>query len=286
MATKDLARTPLEAGHYNGKNQRRRGKNHAPRNTARQQERQKLDSYVDEDSDTHVDEPTEYTRNSDKLGAVKRWVLSQCGRPWDKVFSEISEKFDFKTMAGRHILLHIKGYIEFGYDHELYSRWSREKREFPSSWTPAYVNAAGILLKNRNYRRQPWKNKHKKEREAAQKFRNAVQAWAKGRAIGSEGALLFWHSALEEQVKVWCELPSCYRKHFHDEKLIRECDHFEGSRSSYRYHLEKRIKFTRLGKLTPEDMKFYFSLPDDFKPGVTSLIQNTRRYGKSKGRRS
>lgn len=40
----------------------------------------------------------------DKLGAVERWLRSKVGRPWSHVRSEIADRFDTRSLAGRHIV--------------------------------------------------------------------------------------------------------------------------------------------------------------------------------------
>lgn len=264
MSTKRLARTPLEAGHYGGKNSRTHGKNHVKRKAVRAKERAVIGSYKDEDSDTHVDEPSTRTRNSDKLGAVKRWVLSQCGRPWNKVFSEIAEKFDFKTMAGRHILTHIKGYVNFRKPHERTGSTNGIDH-----WYPAFVNDAGILMRNRNYRHygtSPQAKRRKAERQAEYAKRQEIKEWQKGRHLGREGGLLFWYEITLRHDIVWCEDKSCWRKHSFDKNAKRDCPHFDGSQSNYRFHIEKRMKAERISKLTKAEMAFFHELPDLLKP--------------------
>ena len=44
---------------------------------------------------------------------MMRWLESQCGRPWSKVYAEVCERFDTRTTAGRHIV----------HDHLLGSVW-------------------------------------------------------------------------------------------------------------------------------------------------------------------
>ena len=276
MSTKNLARTPLEAGHYDGKNQRRNGKNHAPRRTVRQQERQAEKAYEPEDMDFHVDEPSTRTRNSDKLGAVKRWIMSQCGRPWNKVYSEIAERFDFNTMAGRHILLHLKQYVDFGYDHELYSRWRGGPREFPSRWSPCYVDKNGLLQRNKNYRQPSDKQKeNRRQAQAVYERKKKIDAWMNGRSIGREGGLLFWYTFETREVTEWCEDPNCRREHQHsgDRRL---CVQYTGKAEPFRFHIKKITQVVRGEKLSKKDMEFLNSFPEETRPGCTVI--NGRVY--------
>lgn len=40
----------------------------------------------------------------DKLAPAKRWLASQVGRPWNKVYAELRAKFDSRTIAGAHVV--------------------------------------------------------------------------------------------------------------------------------------------------------------------------------------
>ena len=40
----------------------------------------------------------------DKLSPAMRWLAAQVGRPWDKVRSELTARFDSRTVAGNHVL--------------------------------------------------------------------------------------------------------------------------------------------------------------------------------------
>ena len=49
---------------------------------------------------------------TDRLGPVKRWVDSQVGRNWDKVYSEIRRSFPNTNKQNHHLLnTHLMGYI-------------------------------------------------------------------------------------------------------------------------------------------------------------------------------
>lgn len=61
----------------------------------------------------------------DKLRPVKRWLEKQVNRPWNKVRSDVIKTFDAKSLAGRHILGHVDGYVEKPEDKFRYNayRW-------------------------------------------------------------------------------------------------------------------------------------------------------------------
>lgn len=48
----------------------------------------------------------------DKFGAVHKWLASQAGRPWDKVFSELCRRYDRRTLKGWHL---IDGHVNRSY---------------------------------------------------------------------------------------------------------------------------------------------------------------------------
>lgn len=65
------------------------------------------------DEDEYPTRKKVYKEFHDKLGPVYRYLESQIGRPWNLVRSELIEKFDSRTTAGRHILYdHILSLIE------------------------------------------------------------------------------------------------------------------------------------------------------------------------------
>jgi len=79
----------------------------------------------------------------DKLGPAQRWLASQVGRPWDKVYSELCARFDTRTVAGRHVV----------HDHLLH--WVLRNGD-PQPYYRRYdlvVDAHGILRKPYWFRR-------------------------------------------------------------------------------------------------------------------------------------
>lgn len=66
---------------------------------------------------------------SDLLGPLRRYLRKQVGRPWDKVWSEITRTLDSRSLTGQHIFDHIRWEVEqeawIGEDGRLYHkrRW-------------------------------------------------------------------------------------------------------------------------------------------------------------------
>jgi hypothetical protein len=103
MATKRLARTILEAGRTSDGTWGRREDNRVDRARSRRA----LAAVRDEDDADALLFPVMKKTNrhfDDKLGAPVRWLASHVGRPWDRVRGEIFERFDTRTLAGRHIV--------------------------------------------------------------------------------------------------------------------------------------------------------------------------------------
>jgi hypothetical protein len=62
---------------------------------------------------------------SDHLGPLRRLLRSKVGQPWDQVHSELNQRLDASTMAGRHVLDHVRDYVTENVeliDGVLYSR--------------------------------------------------------------------------------------------------------------------------------------------------------------------
>jgi len=49
---------------------------------------------------------------NDHLGPLRRWLHSQVGQPWDRVYSEICDRLDTKTVTGQHVLFHLWDFVE------------------------------------------------------------------------------------------------------------------------------------------------------------------------------
>jgi len=49
---------------------------------------------------------------SDRLGPLRRYLRKQVGRPWDRVWSEITQTLDSRSLTGQHIFDHIRWEVE------------------------------------------------------------------------------------------------------------------------------------------------------------------------------
>ena len=63
---------------------------------------------------------------SDVLGPLRRYLRKQVGRPWDKIWSEITQTLDSRSLTGQHIFEHIRWEVEqeawIGDDGRLYHK--------------------------------------------------------------------------------------------------------------------------------------------------------------------
>lgn len=111
MATKNLARTPLEAGNTPEFQYLRRLQRRARRRDAKAYCRKALRNpdacdAIRSPNDREYQWVPGYIDNihDDKLSAVNAWVVAQAGRRWDDVYSDIRRRFDTRTLAGWHIV--------------------------------------------------------------------------------------------------------------------------------------------------------------------------------------
>lgn len=49
---------------------------------------------------------------SDRLGPLRRYLRKQVGRPWDKVWSDMTRTLDRRSLSGQHILDHIQSEVD------------------------------------------------------------------------------------------------------------------------------------------------------------------------------
>lgn len=63
---------------------------------------------------------------SDVLSPLKKFLHRQVGRHWDKVYSEMSQALDKRSLTGRHIWLHVWQFVEkdvmIGPDKKVYRK--------------------------------------------------------------------------------------------------------------------------------------------------------------------
>ncbi|MDP3771299.1 MAG: hypothetical protein Q8R16_03290 [bacterium] len=203
MATKDLGRTPLQAGNTT--------EYHEVRRELRQRYRREAKAYcrrVTRDPEFADEAPApvapEHRRpegcwpsdmHADKIGPVKRWIHKQVGRRWDDVYSEIRSTFDVRTLAGRHIVdSHLLGYVDI-----------RGDREF----CDLVVDDEGVLREREDrYPRRRYRSERKTVSDAA------LSAWLAGRTVMRRTEMLYWFT------------PSGHNRREHREVSRMRADHW------------------------------------------------------------
>jgi len=95
------------------------------------------------------------------LKPLVRYLRKNCGRPWDKVYSEICENMDRRGVVQDHIFQHLFEYVELnpifreGSPHS--TGYGGLRRLYKSGWS-FYVDNSG-LLKEPKKKRPPWRQK-------------------------------------------------------------------------------------------------------------------------------
>lgn len=104
----------------------------------------------------------EHKSQSDVLGPLKGFLKSNVGRPWNKVWSEVCEKTDSRTILGSHLRDHIRWMVELDVEvleDGVYTRYGRYSR-YPLR-RGFYVNPdTGILCYIEN---KPFFSSYKKQ---------------------------------------------------------------------------------------------------------------------------
>lgn len=81
---------------------------------------------------------------NENLAPLRRYLFKQVGRPWDKVYAEISQHLRADNAVQQHVRDHIKDFVEVCPRPEVKSRWYRH---VSTPWRqPLYVHATTGLL--------------------------------------------------------------------------------------------------------------------------------------------
>ena len=85
---------------------------------------------------------------ADHLSPLERYLLSQAGRPWDKVWSDVCKVLRGTGLQAAHVKQHVK-YMVGGIPHSGESFFESKEWFRPgSSRQPVYVDEHGILRRN------------------------------------------------------------------------------------------------------------------------------------------
>jgi len=230
VARKDLSRTVIEGGRYYRNCWERRASHGAERATTRAW----LDAVeVDlDEAEESVPPPIKHVGKSfrDKLAPAMRWLASQVGRPWSKVYSELRDRFDTRTVAGRHVVEdHMLKWVRRHSDEGLLRHYYRFE---------LFVDAHGILRKPKNLGR------------SYQNVRGEVASWSAGRVCASTYRGWWWFR--RDLLGDACYDYKCKKHHFKNEGYMR-------------FH---QARFTPVGAMTAGELRYLDRLTDDMRRGL------------------
>jgi hypothetical protein len=222
VARKNLSRTVIEGGrsYYNSWSRR------ASHGVERATTREWLDRVaVDLDEADATAPPARkrvHKQFHDKLGPAYRWLASQTGRPWSKVYSDLCARFDTRTIAGRHIV----------FDHMLLSVTRHDDPNFNHRRDDLVIDAHGILRKTAGFGR------------SYKAIRAEVLEWAAGRVCAKTCRGWWWFR--REPIgspchRIHCELQG---QHFWVAELA--------------YH---GLRLTSAGAMKPKHVRYLERLP-------------------------
>jgi hypothetical protein len=193
MSTKNLSKTVIEGGRHNH--------NKYDRRTSHQETRAAERAYLDEvkaDVENYYEYDIEPTRPvgkgfTDKLNPMYRWLVSQVGKPWNDVRSLITEKFDTRTTAGRHVVEdHIIKSVEVTPDVRYPNRYEDPTTSY--SKYDFYVDEAGLLQQRRYLGRRSYPKIPPFDTKR-------LTNWLNGRIVGKVGKKLFWFTPADKSTK-------------------------------------------------------------------------------------
>lgn len=179
MATKNIARTAIEGGRIGSNKADRRIETQTERTRVRQELGFIRSGHGDPDADCFSTRRVVNPEFGDKLSPVKRWLATQCGRPWSTVYSEITKRFDRRSTPGRHIMDHIQQYMR------------RSPNDPYGQFRDFIVDDNGLLQKNPE-RVRYYSGSYRDSGYVEVKERDAVLTFLNGRTVRMVGKHLYW----------------------------------------------------------------------------------------------
>lgn len=233
MSRKDLSRTVIEGGRYYSNSYFRRASNGDERASTREWiERVRADI---EEAEGSLPLPRKRVGKMfhDKLAPAQRWLRSQVGRPWSRVYAELRAKFDSRTVAGRHVVEdHMLTWVIRHDDVERFRYRSRFQ---------LVIDAHGIL-------REPMWNGR-----SYAKLAREVVAWASGRVCARTFRGWWWFR--KEGSGAECAMPWKCRQRPHYE--VRDG-------RAYRTFFHA-IQYVPLGGMSAGQVRYLERLPPDLR---------------------
>ena len=299
MSTKRLSKTVIEGGRQ-GRNKWERRNSHAEN---RAEERDYLKAVT---ADPELAEEMEIGERqhvmkdfTDKLAPMYRWIDSQVGRPWGDVRSEIFQKFDTRTTAGRHITFdHLLREIvdtESGFDDRGYMANPNipvihtEGKYYFESFADYYVDQDGIL---RSRKRRRNRYRYQPELVPSEQNYKDAEAWLQNRMVLEKDGKLYWGMPTEGiWLATWFEPHKTYDRYSSRELFYFVRDSGNHKETYYRpdplykdrffaYNVmescpywkkvENPFSFRQRGELSTQDIKTFRSFKSRIRKDILS----------------
>lgn len=303
MSTKNLAKTVIEGGRYAGNKWDRRHSSAEERVHARAYcKRVAHDPELADEEEIEPRQPV-YKGFTDKLAPMYRWLDAQVGRPWSEVRSEVFQKFDTRTTAGRHItfdhLLREVVDTESGFNHwghivdpDIPKEDISGKPSYFYRYNDYYVDQGGFLRKTyehgRRRRRISWAPIAKEEEYVM------ASKWLAGRMIKADQGKFHWITANEGiWLASWID-PNGFFQTYPTPQLtyyLLDNGHHEerhtspliGTNSFYTFttqvhsdfwnKVEHPFSFRERGELTQEERSIFKELPRRIRDDILSFTK-------------
>lgn len=202
MATKNIARSALEGGRHGYNKWERRYSHNEERTEARDYCRKVAVDPEWADEDFIEDIRPVRKEFTDKLSPMHRWLEKQVGRSWADVRSEVAEKFDTRTTAGRHItydhLLREVVDTESGFDNYGYMMnpnvdvVSTRHKYHRGGYSTYYVDESGILQEHPDSYKNRYRNGYYAYYKVSEAQFRDYGEWLKGCIIGQKDGKYYW----------------------------------------------------------------------------------------------
>ncbi len=104
---------------------------------------------------------TERKQLNENLNPLIRYLRKNCGRPWDKVYSEIKDKNPLGNAVTEHIYQHLFDFVELNpvfKDKVPYTNHGKYPI-YENGWPAFYINGVGILVRSK-HKRPKYKKPH------------------------------------------------------------------------------------------------------------------------------
>jgi len=155
---------------------------------------------------------------ADRISPLVKFLRVNVGRPWDKVFSEICEHADARSLRGKHLREH----VEFEVD-TWRERLVKKDQRWPR-WRHFYVDAKGFLREDTEHHR--WQRKPQYDPDKCQigdrRFERINACWFEVWYIKKEKAHQRWDFIKQANVVEYSMVEVVERKRQLGKKQLRD----------------------------------------------------------------